>query len=141
MNRLPEQRPVINLNHLFMKNILIFISCLSFFSCNTIKKTTQDSGRVIVQIEKGISDSAIIKGTVFEMTTKENIQVSDIWIGDIRYPCDTNGNFRIDLQPGKYNLLARGFSYKSYHYNLKIKKGEIINLLFYLVPVKFNDNK
>ena len=105
---------------------------------STVKKAKQDSGRVIVQKEKGNPDLAIIEGSVFDIPGKEKIQISDIWIGDVRYPCDSNGDFSISLQPGKYQLLARGFSYKSYQYNLKIKRGDLIKIFFYLMPVKFN---
>ena len=119
---------------------MLFV-CLCFLSCSTLKKTKQESGKVVVQKESGNPDSSIIKGSVFDMLDKKKIQVSDIWIDDARYPCDSNGDFRISLQSGKYQLLGRGFSYKSYQYNLKIKRGDLIKVFFYLVPVKFSDNE
>jgi uncharacterized membrane protein len=105
-------------------------------SCHSPGKLNTESGKVIVQSQPSNNDGAGIIGSVFDFQTGKKLMLSDVWIGDERYACDSTGNFSVRLSPGKYDLEARSFGFENFKYPLSVSKGKTLNLLFYLVPFK-----
>lgn len=119
-----------------MKYSYFIIISLFIFFCWSPKCAAQDKGKVTIEKTIGNIDSTTIEGNIYELSTGDNLKLSDIWIDDKRYQCDTNGHFQLKINPGKYNIEARAFGFKNYKYKLTIKKSEILNLSFFLVPYK-----
>lgn len=100
---------------------------------NEVVYVVPDSGYYAGEEVRDISNS-VLEGKIMEATTGDELKLSDIWIDDKRILCDTNGVFHTEINPGKYKLEARSMGFKNYKYNLHIKKGEAVNLSFYLDP-------
>lgn len=105
-----------------------------FISCKPAKNISMEEGKVVITVTKENSDSTILGGNIYELSTGEKLKLSDIWINNKRYECDTNGFFQININPGTYHIEARSFGFENYKHKLSIKKGSIIMLSYYLVP-------
>jgi uncharacterized membrane protein len=105
-------------------------------SCQTLKSSAQNDGRVTSEKIKNNSDSSLIYGFISELTTGDKLKLSDIWIGNQRFECDTNGKFQIQIKPGNYKVEARSFGFKNLKHEIHIKRGESEKLMFYLIPYK-----
>jgi len=119
-----------------MKSILFFMVFIFFISCHQTNKLTQDEGKIIVEKKTVTKDSASIYGSILEFSTGDKLKLSDVWINNKKYSCDTNGNFQIQVKQGKYNIVARAFGFKNYVHKQPVILGEVINLLFCLVPYR-----
>jgi hypothetical protein len=119
-----------------MNRFLIYIAVLSTASCYTTKNSVQELGKVIIEKQSDLNSHIVLRGNIYELSTGDKLMLSDIWIGNKRYACDTNGHFQIKINSGKYIIEARAFGFKNYRHKLKIKKGDVFTLLYYLVPYK-----
>lgn len=121
-----------------MKYIIVLF--VFFLSCKPAKNLSQEDGKVVIDETMGHNDSTIVKGNIYELSTGDKLKLSDIWLNNKRYECDTNGFFQININPGRYHVEARSFGYENYKYKLSIKKGTAVRLSFYLVPFKQKKN-
>jgi uncharacterized membrane protein len=120
---------------------IFFLTIIFILSCNTSKELINENGKLIIQ-KLTSRDSSIISGNMFELQTGEKLKHSDIWVESKRFECDTSGYFKINLPSGKYEVEARSFGFNNFKHSIIIKKGEMINLQYYLVPFKSeNHNK
>lgn len=115
---------------------LSVLAILFLLSCRSSRTHDTNSGKVITQRNTSSGDSTLIKGAIYELASSEKLIISDIWIKEQRFACDANGNFNISLTPGKYKIIARSIGFSNLTYTVKMGKGEIVNLSFYLVPAK-----
>lgn len=74
------------------------------------------------------SYSQSIVGTVSDSLSKESLIGATIMYSPGKgTTTDSNGKYKINLQPGKYNLEIRYFGYKVINYSVDIKSDTIIN--------------
>lgn len=122
---------------MFMRKILLLVLVM-ICACHSIQKLTTENGSVLIKKTMSNHDSTMIIGSINELSTGDHLKLSDIWFGDQRFPCDTNGNFTIQLIPGTYTIEARAMNFKNFKHVLVAKKGEVINLTYYLAAFKTN---
>ncbi|WP_130855560.1 hypothetical protein [Olivibacter jilunii] len=127
-------------NLIIMKYIQLTLVSAIFILASSCKQAKMidngNSARVTVNREMTESESSTVQGTILEASTGDRLKISDIWIGDRRVPCDSNGYFHAELQPGKYKLEARAMGFENLKYGLSAKKGEVYNFSFYLKPYR-----
>ncbi|TAH14516.1 MAG: hypothetical protein EAZ12_00290 [Sphingobacteriia bacterium] len=115
---------------------IIFLTIFLIVSCNYPKELMNENGKLVIQKHHTILDSSIITGNIFELQTGEKLKLCDIWVENRRYESDTTGYFKITLPSGKYEVEARSFGFNNFKHSIIIKKGEIVNLHYFLVPFK-----
>ncbi len=118
-----------------MTRSIIILLLFIVVSCKTLKKTT-DTGNVVSNFINTSGNSSIIKGRMYEKSTKDSLKLCDVWIGNIRYDCDSSGRFQLEVKPGRYKLNARAFGFSNISYKVRIKRGQQIVLEFYMSPYR-----
>jgi ribosomal protein L30/L7E len=58
--------------------------------------------------------------------------ISDVWLNNHRYDCDSAGRVKIAVKPGKIELTARSLGLKSISHTADVKKGELMIIKYYL---------
>ena len=119
-----------------MKHLSALTIVALLLGCQSTNFAIHENGKVVMEQRKVGTDSTCIKGFIAELSTGEKLQIADIWLGNHRYDCDTNGRFNLQIKPGRYTIETRSFGFRNVKYRTSIRKGEQQSLQFFLVPYK-----
>ena len=111
----------------------------SYAQSNKLQLNNRADGYYLVKKHKsGNSDSAYLDIEVLQAYPGKysklhpNCRISDVWLNDYRYGCDSAGRVNIAVKPGNMELTARSLGLKSISHTANVKKGEIIVIQYYL---------
>ncbi|HEX8461657.1 MAG TPA: hypothetical protein VF623_09510 [Segetibacter sp.] len=82
------------------------------------------------------SDSSKIFGTIYDFDYSKALSGSTIQIGQRKFSGDINGNYVINLPPGKYTIWSKAVHYKHLKTKrLKLAKQDSVRIDFYMKPI------
>ena len=123
-------------------SLLFFVTSIlmcSYAQSNKLQLNNRADGYYLVKKHKsGNSDSAYLDIEVLQAYPGKHsklhryCRISDVWLNDYRYGCDSAGRVTIAVKPGNIELTARSLGFKSISHTANVKKGEIIVIKYFL---------
>lgn len=131
-------------NFLFL---LFLCTTMGMYSFAQSKKTytgNAENGHYMIEKQKlKNTDSSYLDIEVLGANANKHLQspshfeVSDVWLNNYRYKCDSTGHVKIRVEPGRYELTARCLGLKNISNIADVKKGEVLIIKYY--PRFFNN--